>query len=729
MKIIFKKATLFLMLTSVTGFYSRAQKMGVTDATSLVPASLLHVHLNSQNGSIFQLTNSLSGSNADHGLIFRSIDTLGVFNIRIENQENGYLAFSTAARERMRITSTGNIGIGTSDPAKTLTVIGNSFIGNEFMPVPMEYGQFVYRKKTGTVDKEIFSFLSLNDITPTANVTEKVHGSLSYSWLNSNYNYDDVAGMTAGIDHTGDGTINEITGLKAELSEQGAGTLNNAYGVVSRGGITSNGTISNYYLMFCSNPYRLGSGTFGNVTGLSIDKLDMGTNNTQILLGNSNIPSGNYGIYEATRYPSSFSGYIGLGTTDPKYRLHIVDTASPLKIEGLRFANKDTFLVISGDGVIAKRRYTESIDWKLTGNNLTGTELLGSLNSQPVNMVTNNVQRIKIASDGKIEMGMLHTPTELTVYGKALVGDSLSPFPFDMQLGIIKNKQGTVTDEPISLAALINMIPNSNVNSTVHGFASLTMLNTNYDYRDIEASYTGIHHYGGGTVNQAVCVKSDVNNAGTGHINKAYGLRSVLHIQGSGNVDEFHGIFSDGIDRSGTGIVSRLSTLTIPGSNPGINNFTGILLGSQVIPLGNFAIFDTSNYSSYFRGKIGIGTTNPVTKLDVNGDFGYRQIGLTLSSAVNDDVNVGSYSFIRVTSPGYSYSITGLANGYDGKIVTLFNVSNLDNMTIANENSGSSAVNRINTLTGSDITTTATGSVTLQYSSVDQRWIVIAVRE
>ncbi len=55
--------------------------------------------------------------------------------------------------------------------------------------------------------------------------------------------------------------------------------------------------------------------------------------------------------------------------------------------------------------------------WDQAGNSLLGTEKLGSLNNQPVNMVTNNTSRLYIAAAGKIGIGTTLPVGYLTVKG------------------------------------------------------------------------------------------------------------------------------------------------------------------------------------------------------------------------------------------------------------------------------------------------------------------------
>jgi hypothetical protein len=100
---------------------------------------------------------------------------------------------------------------------------------------------------------------------------------------------------------------------------------------------------------------------------------------------------------------------VGIGTTTPMNRLHVVSTADPLRLEGLQVNSAlDNVLVVDASGVVKKRSlsgFVGSTAWLLTGNTLSGGEVLGSLNPQPLVLVTNNVERMRITAAGDVGIG------------------------------------------------------------------------------------------------------------------------------------------------------------------------------------------------------------------------------------------------------------------------------------------------------------------------------------
>lgn len=118
-------------------------------------------------------------------------------------------------------------------------------------------------------------------------------------------------------------------------------------------------------------------------------------------------------------------------------------------------------------------------------------------------------------------------------------------------------------------------------------------------------------------------------------------------------------------------------------------------------------------------------TGAPNVVMDIDGDLATRAANLALSNGNNDNIAIGARSFIRVTGPTAGFAIRGIASGFNGKRVVIYNTTT-QNMSINNEDAGSTAANRIRTNTGATVTTTGEGSVEVIYDATQSRWILIS---
>lgn len=121
--------------------------------------------------------------------------------------------------------------------------------------------------------------------------------------------------------------------------------------------------------------------------------------------------------------------------------------------------------------------------------------------------------------------------------------------------------------------------------------------------------------------------------------------------------------------------------------------------------------------------------------LDVNGAIATREFDLTLANGANQNVVIGVSGFAHIIGPTAAFNIGGFAGGSPGRILFLFNDVN-QTLTINNQDAGSTATNRIRTMTGANLVLRAnfTSFVTLIYSGLSVsgggadggRWIVVA---
>jgi hypothetical protein len=139
-----------------------------------------------------------------------------------------------------------------------------------------------------------------------------------------------------------------------------------------------------------------------------------------------------------------------------------------------------------------------------------------------------------------------------------------------------------------------------------------------------------------------------------------------------------------------------------------------------VAPYFNQLIRTITTYFNILDSKAGV-THDEVTTT-------YLNLPVTTYTAVNGDTDnlvTSKSSVVRITGPTGGFGFTGIAGGVNGRVVTLINTTS-QNMTIYNQNAGSSAENRIITGTGANIATTGSGAVSLIYLVDDSRWFVLS---
>lgn len=121
---------------------------------------------------------------------------------------------------------------------------------------------------------------------------------------------------------------------------------------------------------------------------------------------------------------------------------------------------------------------------------------------------------------------------------------------------------------------------------------------------------------------------------------------------------------------------------------------------------GNFVAHFTSTRPSLFTGALSH------ARADV-------------ASAATITALASTNGFVRLTG-ATATSLQGITAGVDGQVLRLFN-NTAANMTIQHENAGATAANRITTMTGADIATTANGFAEFIYDTGSSRWICMYV--
>ena len=126
-------------------------------------------------------------------------------------------------------------------------------------------------------------------------------------------------------------------------------------------------------------------------------------------------------------------------------------------------------------------------------------------------------------------------------------------------------------------------------------------------------------------------------------------------------------------------------------------------------------ILETNNTDRFQINSTGLATF-------IN-DFAAQRGAAVSSTGTLNDVSTSAKSYFQFTGAG-SVTVTGFANGADGKIVILTNKTGVS-LLINNDDSGSVAANRILTGTGAPLTIRNNASTMMVYDSANSRWNVI----
>lgn len=99
----------------------------------------------------------------------------------------------------------------------------------------------------------------------------------------------------------------------------------------------------------------------------------------------------------------------------------------------------------------------------------------------------------------------------------------------------------------------------------------------------------------------------------------------------------------------------------------------------------------------------------------------------TLTAGDNDDFDAELYSkTLRITANASGSALTGIADGHPGREMLVVNIS-ANTLTLENEDTASTAVNRITSGTGAAITLDQNDTATLIYDDISSRWRILSV--
>ena len=370
----------------------------------------------------------------------------GAQSIGMDGAASGVISFSTNTTERMRITSAGNVGIGTSSPSYTLDLSSttNGIIAR--FKSTSTYGQVVADNSSGTggglfVTKQNGTntaiFGNSGGILGTTSTDVGIYGAVAGSSINF-YN-DDTPTLKMTLNSSGNlgiGTTSQNERLRLNSSTAGQARMSISY---------QDSTISFY-------------GSYSGIVGA-------GNATDTFLSAQAVLAFGSGGTTERMRIDTS--GNVGIGTSSPTNKLEVVGTIYTNN------GSADNLLSINGDGAIKS-----GVQFKANGG--------GPYTTIYFDNSTNNTYYKNLAAGGHLFYNGTTQAMTLDASGNLLVGTTdttKTNTGFRVESGVANTSRGSTGSffefYDTGSGSRIGYISNSGGVATLYNTTSDQRLKTN----------------------------------------------------------------------------------------------------------------------------------------------------------------------------------------------------------------------------------------------------------
>ncbi len=387
---------------------SVGERMRITSGGDIVVGGTTAINSSSGRGNITVNGTSaiinLGISNVESGYIFHNGTNLDIAQVLAQP-----LRFLTSNTERMRITSGGNVGIGTSSPAQKLDVSGNiRATGTQF-----------YLGATASGDTVVTLYSQNNSYSE---IRSNAGAGSGYNGIMISSNTNAANSLPSWSIDLG-GCLNSTSNVNAyTLGYRPNGGSWASYMVVNSSGNVGIGSASpSYRLVVNSGTDGISAGISGSTYGIRFDNggtfspgmstihgVNAGLTGSYqpIMINGSDV---RFGTSATERMRITSGGNVGIGTTSPNHLLQVTSSSNfgaALKVSDV--STQSTGAIALGDGSsstlgigmwrAAENSYTTQGNWlNIQGISgiafMSGTGAFGS-----------NTKRMTLSSSGNLEL-------------------------------------------------------------------------------------------------------------------------------------------------------------------------------------------------------------------------------------------------------------------------------------------------------------------------------------
>jgi hypothetical protein len=597
---------------------------------------------------------NVNGNSVYHNIVSNA--NTGEFRFNAGAAGGGhYLTFRTGGNtERMRITSTGNIGIGTTTPNTPLEVNGEIRVtqlntAGSYGRMYNSGGQFIIGANG------ISNHIGMSNTSNSTYFNQagffssgvQISGSPWYGYvlnlIQGSYTNDDylrwgTSGKISSAGNLGVGTTTPVANLQVSQLTTGYGT------VATNGTITLTGTSTQF-----TNTFKVGDTiTVSGETVRTIATIVSDTSLTVSVAFTTTASALAYTLVGGDRFVVLGNGNVGIGTNVPSYKLHIKGTGgSETSIyygaQGTTTSDAPSYALLKSDGNLAA-----SLVYWGSGNGFF---------PNAAQFYTNTGIHFQIAPAGVIAAtfrtgGNVLIGTTVDNGGKLQIkaGGAAST---DIALKI--RNSGDTTDL-LTVAGDGSVI--NNLNTSVSSFV---VQRTGFASRSINLMPNGgarFYSFDGEATTTANGDDGAWLFQGRHRRAASSGVASAIRINPFFYQEQFDTISLNTLNLTpNINCLGTATNVTVRGIfyNPTLSSLIGVTSHRAIETVTGDVIFGSTS------GNVGIGTTTPISTLDVNGQVSIKN-GLNFFKATTNIVgsynaDASNYQDLLIKANSYDFSI------------------------------------------------------------------------